>query len=238
MTKKGETMEIRLACWNIQHGAGGLARVADVLELLQWDILALNEVDNGLSRSGFVKQASWLGRRFGCHAFFGPAAHGSYGNALLSHRPPERIENLRLPGGGEPRGCLRTSFELNGISLHVYVTHLGLRRSWRQIQADQIAEWMGRYALESTVLLGDFNADSEASELRPLRAGGLRDVSGTLGVAGTTYRDKRIDQIWAGQSLTPLDAGVLQTSVSDHAPIYAVLNLRAITPSFLPSSHV
>lgn len=207
--------------------------MADVLEMLPWDIAALNEVDNGLPRSGFVKQASWLGRHLGCHAIFGPA-YGLYGNALLCRRPPGHIENQRLPGGGEPRGCLHASFGTDDGLLHVYVTHLGLRHSWREIQAHLIAEWMSRHAIESTVLLGDFNTVSGAPELRPFQRGGLRDILEILGVAASTYRDKRIDLIWAGESLTPVDAGVLQSPVSDHAPIYAVLNLSAITPSNRP----
>ena len=91
-------MDLTLMSYNIKVGswtAGGLEAVAAVIAGVNPDIVALQEVDRGMARTGHVDQAAWLSERLGYHAVFAPASggaafgveYGEYGIAMLSRRP-------------------------------------------------------------------------------------------------------------------------------------------------------
>lgn len=124
------THGLRLATANILHGidiATGrvdLDAVASALAALDADVLALQEVDRDLARSGNRDQARELGERLGMHARFAPALLGDpddrwttvgadvdgrpgYGVALLSRTPLRDVIRTALPGGGPGRRAPR-----------------------------------------------------------------------------------------------------------------------------------
>lgn len=122
-------MEIIALSYNIKTGLfhpEGLEAVARVIEALQPDLVALQEVDRGVERSAGVDQAGWLARRLGLHGVFGRSfdwaqiaqdsavqpgpgvldiagpppdrpTGGEYGNAVLSRWPIERHAVHPLP---------------------------------------------------------------------------------------------------------------------------------------------
>lgn len=66
---------LRVVSYNIRHGAGmdgrvDLARTAAVLRALSPDLVALQEVDERVKRSGGVDQAQQLGEALGMQARF------------------------------------------------------------------------------------------------------------------------------------------------------------------------
>src|SRR5205823_3131409 len=130
---------VRLVTWNIHGGLGvdgrnDLGRIAILLEEMRCDVAALQEVgdphkaDRG---NETADHASWLGRRLGWYAAYGPnlvLAERPYGNAILSRYPIAHAHNydLSVPDR-EPRGCLRADLTLpDGASLHLFNLHLGL----------------------------------------------------------------------------------------------------------------
>ncbi len=84
-----------------QHHPQSLEAMAQVMEGLQPDIVALQEVDVLARRTHWVHQPAWLGRRLGRRDHFGAAltlpGGGRYGVALLTRWPVERVQVYRLP---------------------------------------------------------------------------------------------------------------------------------------------
>ena len=107
---------LRVVSYNIKHGRGNddtvdLERTARVLRAQNPDIVALQEVDERVRRSGSVPQADSLGRLLGMSAAFGGFMDyqgGQYGMAILSRYPIVSINPIRLPNGNE-HACRRIS---------------------------------------------------------------------------------------------------------------------------------
>lgn len=103
----------------VGHEAVDLEAVAHWIEGLDADVVALQEVDTGLSRSGGVDQVGWLADRLGYDGAWGaalmgdpdtaweevppdglPAGAGGYGVGLLSRLGLADVVRTRLPHGG------------------------------------------------------------------------------------------------------------------------------------------
>lgn len=156
---------VRLATYNIHKGRGmdgrtRIDRIATVLEALDADVIALQEVlGAGPEEDG---QAAALGARLG----MGWVMDGvrqvrgkTYGNAVLSRLPIHSTERCDLScAKREPRGCHRVDVEVDGRILHVFNVHLGTAVLERRDQAPRLAEFVtDQHVLGPKVLLGDFN---------------------------------------------------------------------------------
>lgn len=199
-------MQITVMSYNIKGGLwkqDGLEAVAQVIEHARPEIVALQEVDRNMPRSGGVDQPAWLAGRLGYHAVFACATPGEewdipggeYGIAILSHWPISAHDRRLLfrPGApqvgqrasyAEQRAVLGAAVETPGGMIDVFCTHLGLTPDQRLIQAAEVAgfcrDWhRGR----PHVLMGDFNASPDTPEIATLR-GTLIDVFERHGVVG------------------------------------------------------
>lgn len=115
---------LRVATYNLLHGvdlASGrvdLARAAASVADLDADVVAVQEVDRELPRSGGSDQVAQLAERAGLHGVFVPALLGdpdvrwravgetdaggpAYGVGLLTRRPVVAARRIALPGGGD-----------------------------------------------------------------------------------------------------------------------------------------
>ena len=87
--------QLRVLCYNIHYGQGNdgkydVARLAGVINATKPDLVALQEVDVGVKRSGRVHQAQRLAELTGLAVRFGPTQHyegGLFGNAVLTRLP-------------------------------------------------------------------------------------------------------------------------------------------------------
>ena len=94
-TSAAEPSRLRILCYNIHYGQGtdgkyNLQRLADVIKGAKPDLVALQEVDVGVKRSGRVHQARRLAELTGMAVRYGPTQHyqgGLYGNAVLTRLP-------------------------------------------------------------------------------------------------------------------------------------------------------
>src|SRR6188508_1637024 len=85
-------IELRVMTYNIHLGGLGtdgkrdLDRIADVINAANPDIVALQEVDKNVPRSGNVNEMSVLGQLTGMQWYFGKTRNldgGEYGNGIL-----------------------------------------------------------------------------------------------------------------------------------------------------------
>lgn len=156
---------MRLVSYNI-HGCVGTdgrrdpARVAAVLERLEPDVVALQEVDSRASRGG-LDQATILAGRLGMGLVEGPLLRepiGHYGNALLSRWPIRLLAEAEFAAQGrERRGWLEVEVQEPGGPLwSVVATHLDLRNGVRAAQLEELAARVA--AMEGPLALaGDLN---------------------------------------------------------------------------------
>jgi len=114
----------RIATYNIHKARGmdgrmSIERIARVLEQVDADIVALQEVISHEGRSIEDHQASYLAARFGYRFAIGETRKqrgGVYGNVTLSRREfaEARHIDLRVPGR-EQRGLLRTDIQVGRV---------------------------------------------------------------------------------------------------------------------------
>jgi hypothetical protein len=133
-------LNLKLATWNIHRciGRDGVMspeRCAAVLKEINADIIALQEVE---SRPGHELDAlTLLATETRSRAIAGVTmvnAETHYGNALLTRLPVGEVRRHDLSvSGREPRGALNVAFDLEGLSLQVIATHLGLRPAERVV---------------------------------------------------------------------------------------------------------
>ena len=171
----------------------------------------------------------------------------SYGYWIGARRPPRRwIEDgFSFPGGVERKVLAAVWDDINGkkclgvIGLHLSYQGGGVRRK----EAAWLLGWLRRHEADcpSWLVLGDFNADAEDSEMRLLFGGGLKELyrerKPTVGafnpirrIYGDNVPSRTID--WAlgwnadGEAEVVLDApygtgrGGVDAWVSDHAGVY------------------
>lgn len=165
-----DTVErLRVATYNIHRCRGWdqrvlPSRIARVLEEIEADIVALQEVVNHRT-SEQPGQACYLAKTLGYACRFGQTRTlrgRPYGNAVLSRFPIKRTKAYDLSCEPlEPRACFQVDVELSPRQcLHIFNVHLGTSHSERKRQARAL---VSRQILDNPdmryprVVLGDFN---------------------------------------------------------------------------------
>ena len=219
---------LKIANYNIKSGTWStLGEIADVLEAMDADVIALEEVDNGLPRTGYVDQSQWLADRLGAKRVFAPAWQkegGSYGIALLSKVPLAQAESFQLPdaNGFEPRVAIDAIVCAGQQELHVVGSHADFLPWSAEAHAVALADHVD--TLDDVVLMGDLNIPPENSSLASFVAGGLHDVL-SLFTDAPTFADARIDYIWSDREAS--EAAVVESEASDHKPVWAKMPFDA-----------
>lgn len=229
---------LRILTYNIRHGQGtdgklDLERVAKVIRQVQPDLVALNEVDKGVQRSGQVDQPQKLAELTGLKSVFEKNIDyggGEYGNAILSRLPITRHTNYPLPSmyDGEQRGMLVATVRLpDDSSLHFAATHFDSRRSDQERLASVrfIRQTIEQDFPDAPFLLaGDFNALPDSKVMRQIDE--FWQVVPTTATFPATEPKSRIDYICFRplKGWRVLEAKVLEEPLaSDHRPVLVVL---------------
>jgi endonuclease/exonuclease/phosphatase family metal-dependent hydrolase len=233
---------LRVVSYNIRHGRGNdervdLERTARVLRAQSPDIVALQEVDERVQRSGSVAQADSLGQLLGMNAAFGSFFDyqgGQYGMAILSRHPIAGVHPIRLPDGNEPRIALMVKVVMPGAdTIAVVDVHFDWvsNDSFRFAQASTLARVLD--TLRSPyILLGDFNDQpgSRTLELFTSRATeALKPRNAHFTFPSAPAPVKEIDFIftapasaWSAREVQVID----ERMASDHRPVRAVIARR------------
>lgn len=165
---------LRIMTYNV-HGCvgmdGGLspARIAKVIAQYEPDIVALQELDVGRSRSGKEDQAKIIAQNLNMEHHFHPTvkiAEETFGDAILSTYPLHLIKANALSikpkfSFMEPRGALWIRINFNGTAVQFINTHLGLNGAERLMHTKELIgeNWLGNpECIDPVILCGDFNA--------------------------------------------------------------------------------
>jgi endonuclease/exonuclease/phosphatase family metal-dependent hydrolase len=162
---------IRIVTYNV-HKCRGLdrrvlpQRIAGVLQPLNADVIALQEVIGGATPAERFGQAGLIAHALGDYTcYFGENRRhrdAPYGNAVLTRLPARFRNNYDLTWRGrERRGCLRVDIDAwPGMPLHVFNVHLGTGFLERRAQARVLLSdaVLRRIDLQGpSVVVGDFN---------------------------------------------------------------------------------
>ncbi|GLF92879.1 endonuclease/exonuclease/phosphatase family protein [Streptomyces yaizuensis] len=230
----------RVMTWNIcnpcgdEGNAGRAAEIAtyapQVIGMQEACVRDVEKIREYLrNRYGLVYHVEYgtvLRKRSRCGGM--PWWPGAYGQAVLSAAPMTDHVNVEYPdGGSEDRGYMAVTTTVGGKPVRVFNTHLAHRH-----QADIRAGQVGVLATEvarhdRAIVLGDFNAVPDASELDRIWALAADTdprcrptSSGTCGI--TTDWQSKFDYIFL-RGIAPLAHGVRDTSYSDHHLVHADL---------------
>ncbi|HYN13489.1 MAG TPA: endonuclease/exonuclease/phosphatase family protein [Burkholderiales bacterium] len=218
---------LRIASYNV-HGCRGTdgrsdaARIVGVIEELGCDTIGLQEVDYRLD---------YIALKLGMQAIPGLTLErhdGPYGNALITRRKVLDVRRLGFTySKREPRNALDVDLDVEGETVRVIVTHLGLWPSERRYQVKKILSLLRETPIhERVVVLGDIN------EWLPLGRP-LRWMHGLLGKAPyersfpSRWPLFALDRAWVRprHALLALKAhrSPLAVAASDHLPVKALV---------------
>lgn len=206
-----------VATYNVRHGLGrddvlDFERCANLVRDVGPDVVALQELDRGMARSGGVDQPRLFAGVTSMQVAFFPTLErdgGHYGIALAArHLFTADFRFLPRLRDEEPRGVI--SAAIGGLSIRA--VHLSRSRAARRIQiADLAASTRGD---PRAVVAGDFNAPPR--ELETLAAAGARAVD-----APPTMGRRRIDHIVLGPGLDAGRVWTVPSPASDHVLLAA-----------------
>ena len=250
-TRLGGTAEaaepgtLRVLCYNIHYGQGvdgqyDLQRLAAVINDSKPDLVALQEVDVGVRRSGQVHQAQRLGELTNMAVRFGPTQHyegGLFGNAVLTRLPILDVVIHPLPYTEStpervtyPRGAIAVTVRMADDSgLRFVSTHFQ-----HNVAEDRLAEAKAINSLFAadqtpTILAGDMNAVPDSEPIAELTKQWSNAADPQLSPTAPSGNPRsRIDYIFyrAAPLLRLMRAEVISEAMaSDHRPVLAVFEI-------------
>lgn len=238
---------VRVMTYNVHSCVGtdrqlSPQRIAKVIADADPDVVCLQELDLGRSRTGRVDQTDVIARELRMRFHFHPAIRlvdEQYGDAILSKHPLELVKVGTLPTMDsriplEPRGVIWVEIKKNESTWQVLNTHFGLRRleRRRQAQAFRSEDWIGGAMLKPPVVVcGDLNS-RPGSAVHRIIGEGMRDVQLTvrkrhLKTFATKLPFICLDFIYVSPTVQVQSSEVISTSLaraaSDHFPLVANL---------------
>ena len=189
----------------------------------QYDLVALQEVDAGSLRTGFMNQMHYLAEEadfpFWSHQpnrRVGPIAETS--NGLLSKLEPSAVIDHKLPGAAG-RGALEVRFGDDRDGLRIFIAHLSLSVRARREQFDYLTDMIKDHP--HVVLMGDLNCTIESGELKSMFAkSSLRAPKLEAPYTFPSWAPQRaIDHIILSEKLKPKSTEAVRLLVSDHLPL-------------------
>lgn len=237
---------LRVFLYNIHHGEGldgevDIERIADVIREKDPHLVALNEVDVGVERSGSIDIMALLAEALNMEPVFGKNINhqgGEYGNGILTTLPLTFSENLHfeMSEDREQRGLLQTVVEFDKVRIAFMTTHLDHQSEVnRQLAVQQIIETKNNYPGMPVIVTGDFNAPPDEGVIGQMKIHFV-DLWDEVGSgpgytipAPASQADRRIDYIFSTNdgvgegepNIQPAHIEVLNSNASDHLPVYA-----------------
>lgn len=252
LIQEATTQRLKVMTYNIHYGIGRdrkyrLDRIISVIKNENPDVVALQEIDKGISRTNFDDQPRIIAEALDMHfhhcvnRYIG---NGEFGIATLSRFPikKKRRHNISFSTRFsvrpvEPRGALFADIFFDSAYLHVFNIHLGLGVRERIYQRRKLLSesvLLDKMLRDPIIVLGDFN-DSVISVVNSGIENHFNDafkLSG--GKDGATFRwgpiKLRLDRIYTSDNLRPVESYVVNTRssrlASDHKPLVAIVETK------------
>ncbi len=209
-----------------------LQRIADLVAC--YDLVALQEVDGGSLRSGFINQVEYMA----AHARFpywyaqlnrnlGPFAQ--HGNGLLSRLLPRSLEDHKLPGTIPGRGAIVMRLALADAEVLVVFLHLSLGSRSRQRQLSYVRELIHGHDL--AIVMGDMNSRlARIMSRSPLAGTSLMPVENVQPTYPSWRPALALDHVLVTPGLEIRNYEVLDCMLSDHRPVAVDIGLASAPP--------
>lgn len=232
----------RVMSYNIHHGEGmdgriDINRIAELIKAENADIVALQEVDRGVLRSGRRDLTEELAKLTGMSCFFSNNIHyqgGEYGNAVLTRFPILHMTNVhyKMLQPDEQRGVIQMVMMVKGKRVLFLNTHLDYRdnnEAERLLHVATMKQMTNGFGNIPVIICGDFNStpDSDTHKEMEKFTRDSWELAGS-GEGLTIPPDrpvKRIDYIWVSDGVKPLSVWVPATQASDHLPVMGEFRL-------------
>ena len=217
--------------------ARNLQRIGELVK--DFDVVALQEIDGGSIRSGFINQVEYLASRAAfpywytqCNRDLGPFAQ--MGNGVLSRIEPSLLEDHKLPGAIPGRGALvmripfgptHSVYAQKNQELMVVLLHLSLGGRSQAAQLEYVGELIDGHP--NVIVLGDLNAPlAGIMNSSPLAGCGLRTSPRACPTYPSWAPSQIIDHALVSESLALKEYEVLDCGLSDHRPVAVTVELR------------
>lgn len=169
---ENKSQTLKIASYNVRNGRGmdnvtDFGRIASVINEINADAIAIQELDSATTRSGGIVVLDELAKRTNMYASFNGSIEfqgGKYGNGILTKEKPLRKDAIELPGREEKRSLLIV--ELKNFVL--CGTHMSLNEEDRQSSVELIQEYTNKYTSKPVFLVGDLNASPDSNEIKTL----------------------------------------------------------------------
>ncbi|WP_099465118.1 endonuclease/exonuclease/phosphatase family protein [Parabacteroides provencensis] len=167
-----ERNTLRIMSYNIRNGKGmdnvtNYQRIADVINRMKPDVVAVQEVDSVTGRSGQTNVLQELSERTLMFRTFAPAIDyngGKYGIGVLSKEKPVSAQRFPLPGREETRVLLVVEFEK-----YIFCcTHLSLTPADQELSLPIIRK-VAQESNKPFFIAGDWNATASSSLLADIQ---------------------------------------------------------------------
>lgn len=219
--------EFTIMTYNIRNGIDidgrhDLESVGRLINSVDADVVALQEVDSVTRRMNGRYILGELGNQTGMTAIYGPAIDyegGKYGIGMLCRVAPDTIIRMSLPGREEARTAIIAVWPDRAVGC----THLSLTEEDRNEGAKMVARELSRLALSGRkiYLAGDFNADFNDPIFETLdKEFGLKRTYGFNPTYPSDRPTDMIDHILTNDTDSKVTrAEVIDCKASDHRPL-------------------
>ena len=201
--------------------ADNLRLIGDLVA--DYDVVALQEVDGGSLRSGFVNQVEYLAYRGNFPFWYAQLNRdlgliAQHGNGLLSRLEPGALEDHKLPGTFAGRGAIVTRLRFSGVDVMVVLLHLSLGERSRHQQLSYIRSLIKDEA--HVVVMGDMNSHLSGLLFNsPLADTSLVPAANPMPTYPSWRPALTLDHVLVTPSLTIRSCDVLDCNLSDHRPL-------------------
>jgi endonuclease/exonuclease/phosphatase family metal-dependent hydrolase len=239
---------LRVMSYNIHYGLGvdgeyDLERLARVINEFRPDLVALQEVEIGVARSGRTDQAHELAKLTGLDVRYGPAQTlqgGFFGNAVLSRFPVTDVTIQPLPYTEStdpeksfPRSAIAVTVEgPGGDPLRIVSAHfMHLYAEDRIAEAEAINRLFAKDGeMTPTIFAADLNAKPLEEPVKLLEQRWTNMMGDPPPFTAPSWRpDVTIDYIFVRPegAFRLVEMGTVAEPVaSDHLPVWAILELN------------
>ena len=228
---------LRVVTYNIRAADYGLSKIIATLKQGKADIIALQEVDKLVRRTGRIDQPKTIARSLGMNYVFRKHFSyqgGEFGLTLLSQYKIDQVQRVRVRRSNLV--LLKARVHTPGRSTVVIVVHFHPTNPFdkattkKENDAARLREAQRAFEMATThdtpfLIMGDFNANS-GSPAYGLFAKKFQDCCQVAGgLWDKTWLSKfpitRIDYIWVSRHFRVLRCRTLASSASDHLPVIA-----------------